>query len=446
MEGHGEHSAISRCISFRADNCFSNTIDFYTIPDPFGFSSHGKNNNDVVLEPFLMSKSVPVSSKFVSVGPSLFCVGGFHNQIGKSVSKIYQLDTVHAAAGEDDDSAVMMLCPRMGHQVVVMDGKLYTMGGHDKSGIWGECFDPSSKKSSPLPLPPSDQLQKWGGVAIIAAPLHSSKKILVASLFPSPLDVVFLYRIEDKVWEELDHRVDFSAVRGEAAVLRNSTTLCFIRRMQVCAYDLVLRKWFISTVEGLDKVGKVEDRGMNYYSLFRLDDNHLCLLWQDYLGRPPLGILHFTKVQVSIDQGSCGEFIFKAFVVSSQSYEIERGAGIVTGLAYGFGEGDDGRTEAVDVTAPNWVPVQGRTGVGSSDGHAQSLKPIERNREGEGEDDRKKKTKTKKTKSKTNSGIEPRVGVELPKVEVRYNNLRVEAKCEDGKMACEKMVTCEDGD
>ncbi|KAF7148979.1 hypothetical protein RHSIM_Rhsim03G0231000 [Rhododendron simsii] len=341
---------MEECIIFRTRNWITGTNDFYAIAVPVDFGGHGSNNTDVLfLEPLflepVLKTTVPINSTFVAVGASLLCVGGFTN--GNTLFEIYRLD-----AAREDSCAEMMLSPRVEPNVVVMDGKLYIMGCQSLDGIWGECFDPCCKKSSPLPLPPSDGL-----LNTVVAPLHSSKKILVAPVFPSaPQDVAFVYHVEDKVWEILDHKIDFSKVfvKGEAAVLRNSTTLCWINcnTRMVQAYDLVLRKWFISPIEGLDKVGTLVGEP-TACSLFRLDDNHLCLLWEDYFGysryspNSAHGLIHCTKVRVLISKGARGgskkkrkkskgargESIFNAFVVSSQSYVLAPGATLVDGLA-----------------------------------------------------------------------------------------------------------------
>ncbi|KAI8565517.1 hypothetical protein RHMOL_Rhmol03G0265400 [Rhododendron molle] len=319
---------MEECIIFRTKNWITGTNDFYAIAVPVDFGGHGNNTDVLFLEPVLKT-TVPVNSTFVSVGASLLCVGSFMNC--DPLFEIFRLD-----AAREDSCAEMMLSARVGPNVVVMDGKLYIMGG-SLDGIWGECFDPCCKKSSPLPLPPSDGL-----LNTVVAPLHSSKKILVAPVFPStPRDVAFVYRVEDKVWEILDHKIDFSkvCVEGEAAVLRNSTTLCWINcnTRMVQAYDLVLRKWFVSPIEGLDKVGTLIGEPTSC-SLFRLDDNHLCLLWEDYLGYSRYSpnsahdLIHCTKVRVLISKGARGESIFNAFVVSSQSYVLAPGATFFDGL------------------------------------------------------------------------------------------------------------------
>lgn len=292
---------MEECIIFRTKNWITGTNDFYAIAVPVDFGGHGNNTDVLFLEPVLKT-TVPINSTFVSVGASLLCVGGFMN--GYTLIEIYRLD-----AAREDSCVEMMLSPRVGPNVVVMDGKVYIMGCESRDGIWGECFDPCCKKSSPLPLPPSDGL-----LNTVVAPLHSSKKILVAPVFPSaPRDVAFVYHVEDKVWEILDHKIDFSKVfvEGEAAVLRNSTILCWINcnTRMVQAYDLVLRKWFISPIEGLDKVGTLFGEPTPC-SLFRLDDNHLCLLWEDYLGysryspNSAHGLIHCTKVRVLISKGA----------------------------------------------------------------------------------------------------------------------------------------------
>jgi hypothetical protein len=204
-----------------------------------------------------------------------------------------------------------------------MDGKLYIIGG----GYYplAELFDPCLKlsKSVPLPPPPNFPICDWHHMVIAA--LHPYKKILVASALSSDV-APSLYNVVDQVWEELDHRVDFSSFRGEAAVVRNGTTLCLCNYPgEVHAYDLVLRRWFKSPIKGFGQVGTLGPQGCTYYCpLVRLDDNHLCFLWKNHTAYDStiLPVLNCTKIGVSISVDAAGESRFDAFVVASRSYVL----------------------------------------------------------------------------------------------------------------------------
>jgi len=71
------------------------------------------------LKPFLKAKYIPRTSTFVSVGSSLFSVGGKDNCTHWRASKIYRLDRPSTPVWKDD-FVVTMLCPRVGHKVMDM--------------------------------------------------------------------------------------------------------------------------------------------------------------------------------------------------------------------------------------------------------------------------------------------------------------------------------------
>lgn len=135
-----------------------------------------------------------------------------------------------------------------------------------------------------------------------------------------------MYDVVDHVWEDWDHKVDFSNI-GQAAVVQNNTLLCWCSKYigVVPAYDLVLGMWFISFVNGLDWSGMLEpDEPRMHCPLFRLDDNHLCFLWEDLRGYDgtEFPLVHCNKIRVLICRGAQGEFRFDTVVVASRSYVL----------------------------------------------------------------------------------------------------------------------------
>ncbi|XP_058205659.1 uncharacterized protein LOC131319440 isoform X1 [Rhododendron vialii] len=344
-----------RCICFRTVNWkagaygmagANGTVSFYSIPFDF-FGDGGDDDDDVVnssnpdvegLLPFYEGTDFPISSTLSSVGSSLFVVGDSKECMRPSLTtfKIYQFDTTAPADGW---RAISMLTPRTSPQTVVMDGKLYVFFGGPYAPF-AEMFDPCSISSTSVPLPPPPVWLTNGWWHMVIAALQPSKKILVASS-----DFALVYNVVDHVWEDFDHVIDFSdaQVQGQAAVVRNSTLLCWCTkdRAEVHAYDLVLRRWFQSPINGLDRLGP--DEPSIYLPLFPLDDNHLCFLWEKmgYEGTI-LPLVHCTKIQVSLYKGAGGEYRLDVVVVASQSYVLhERNETILDAHVF-LGEEDEG--------------------------------------------------------------------------------------------------------
>jgi len=152
----------------------------------------------------------------------------------------------------------------------------------------------------------------------------------------------------DEVWEDMDHKVDFSRVHGQAAVFRNGTALCWCSEdaLEVHAYDLVLKRWFESPIEGLHKIAytREPDLPRNYCPLFPLDDNHLCLLFQDNISYNDtiLPLFHCTKIRVSIYRDAQGESRFDAVVVASRSYALLTEGECILDAHVFLGEEDEG--------------------------------------------------------------------------------------------------------
>jgi len=388
-------SPQGRYICFRAGH--DDTTNLYSIPiddceDDFSYSLTGGGGGEAVgLKPFNRS-TFSTAATFAGVGTSLFCMGGLEAPNGeayeKPTSNLYQFDSTDAEGGW---RTLKMLSCRVLPISIAMDGKLYIFNGwadEDPSHPWAEVFDPSWDSSLSFPLPPLVGRPRRCSEFVYAA-LHSSKRILVAS---TTFNVAYVYHVVDGDWKQLDHNIDFTGhvVKDQAAVVRN-TTLCWYRDTvhQLEAYDLDLKRWFNCPVEGLEKVGVLSPSYIpTYFSLFPMDDNHLCLLWMDHCyacTRYRYGLLHCTKIRVSIKAGTQGEHGFNAFVVSSTSYVLDEGVFLLGNDACVlYGEKDEGCTEAVDVTGANWVPVRGSCsseggcGVGYSFNHGESFNRGER--------------------------------------------------------------------
>ncbi|KAH7847894.1 hypothetical protein Vadar_031403 [Vaccinium darrowii] len=372
-----------RCICFRTfyphpGDVALDVVKFYSIPfDFFGDSVDDDEVNssdpDVeVLLPFCTTTALSRFSRLSSVGSSLFVVDecrGLRTYEGI----LHWIDTTAPADGW---SAIPMLVPRELHLTVVMDGKLYVFGGNLCAPL-AELFDPRSVPSTSLPLHPPPCFPSDPCFNLVIAALQPSKKILVASA-----DVAFVFNVVDQVWEELDHKVDFSRVRGKAAVFRNGTSLCWcsLNAEELLVYDLVLRRWFKSPIKGLDKICYREpDLCWNCCLLFPLDDNHLCLLWQDdiHYDDTILSLFHCAKIRVSIYTGAQGESRFDAVVVASRYYApLGRDEHLVDAHVF-LGEEDEGGERGTGLVGHDHGSWE-RCGYGSGRRTASSIAPYKK--------------------------------------------------------------------
>ncbi|KAH7839851.1 hypothetical protein Vadar_009638 [Vaccinium darrowii] len=340
-----------RCICFRTADLYmgkSVITRFYSVP--FDFLGDGGDDDDVNssnpdvegLKRFYECTNFATTSTLSSVGSSLFVVGGSMEtgpcKVSITTEKMYRFDT---AASENDWynwEELSMHTPRAFPITVAMDGKLYIFGGSGPDDPLAEMFNPELSTFESLPPPPSFPIDGWRHLVVAA--LQPSKKILVASGLS---DVVSVYNVVTGVWEELNHKVDFSSVRGQAAVVQNGNALCWCSNNveEVHAYHLVHKRWFKSPIKGLDNVSMRDPDGTDYCPIFPLDDNHLCLLWKDHMGYDGtnLRLLHCIKIRVSMAQ--CGSR-FDAVVVAFRSYALGRHESIFDANVF-FREGDEGR-------------------------------------------------------------------------------------------------------
>ncbi|KAH7840774.1 hypothetical protein Vadar_021414 [Vaccinium darrowii] len=324
-----------RCICFRTADLYTGKrviTRLYSVP--FDFFGDGRDDDDVNssnpnvegLKRFYECTDFATTSRLSSVGSSLFVVGGSKEtgpcRVSITTEKMYRFDTAASENGWYKWDELSMHTPRAFPITVAMDGKLYIFGGsgpESPDAPLAEMFNPESLTFESLPRPPSFHIDGWRHLVVAA--LQPSKKILLASGLS--LDA-YVYNVVDQGWEKLDHEVDFSSVRGQAAVVQNGNALCWCNNNveEVHAYHLVHKRWFKSPIKGLDKVGMQDPHGPTHYCpIFPLDDNHLCLLWKDHMGYDGtnLPLLHCIKIRVSMTRGRSR---FDAKVVASRTYAL----------------------------------------------------------------------------------------------------------------------------
>ncbi|KAH7857532.1 hypothetical protein Vadar_013708 [Vaccinium darrowii] len=242
-------------ICFRTLSPASNSVtDFYTIPLYFANNGVG---GPVYLKPFYRSGMIPLSSTFVAAGsPSLFCLGGTEEKQHtlKPIKRIYRFDTRDPNRGWHVHD-FHMLSRSDCHVTIAMDGKVFVLGGLECSdNSRAEFFDPIWDSSLPLPQQLPSPLPSNSDKFATAA-LTDSKRILVASCIS---DEAYVYHVMTGEWEEWDQKVNFfpkNPVRGEAAVLRN-TTLCWFQEHDhvLHAYNVDLKMWLECPIRGLDEI------------------------------------------------------------------------------------------------------------------------------------------------------------------------------------------------
>ncbi|KAH7858384.1 hypothetical protein Vadar_023229 [Vaccinium darrowii] len=269
-------------ICFRTLSPASNSVtDFYSIPLYFANNGAG---GPVYLKPFYRSGMIPLSSTFVAAGSSsLFCLGGTEEKQHtlKPIKRIYRFDTRDPNRGWYVHD-FHMLSRRDCHATIAMDGKVFVLGGLECSDdSRAKFFDPIWDSSLPLPQQLPSPLPSNSDKFATAA-LTDSKRILVASCISEEAHV---YHVMTEEWEEWDQKVNFfpkNPVRGEAAVLRN-TTLCWFQEHDhvLHAYDMDLKMWLECPIRGLDEVGLQMPGQFLWCSLFSLYCDCLCLLWMD---------------------------------------------------------------------------------------------------------------------------------------------------------------------
>ncbi|KAK9272255.1 hypothetical protein L1049_002626 [Liquidambar formosana] len=235
---------------------------------------------------------------------------------------------------------------------VVLDGKLYIMGGTDPKSrnpeTWAEVFDPCLRKWEPLPPLPSPNPP--ANFNFVFAALDVSKKILVG--FPES-SVVYMYDVVKKSWEEWNHdlmtKVD-SFHRLRPAVVGH-TLYWSSSYGEIYAYDLDLKMWSVGSVQGFEEEEVMCRPGdFSFYPcLLHLCGEDFCFLWSQPERR--IGQLHMRshciKLQVSkcinsegqSSTGKGSQGALSAVIRSCQSYFVDHNLCFTGGLVL------DGRVE-----------------------------------------------------------------------------------------------------
>lgn len=318
-----------RSICFRTAHSPTRSIDFYCIPvdDDFDDDADGCRTPELYgpptkrIFPFHVSTKITDSASFAAVGKSMFCVGGHKvNGKGEESSAIYRFDTTGDNAGCWYRNSFDLCCPRVYPTTIAMDGELFVIGSQGDNAPLAEVFDPSSKCSLVLEQTPKslDECTFFETAA-----LRDRNQILVSCTY---VNDAYLLDVKTRVWVKIDPPADFATANREAAAVLK-TTLCWYndRLHKLVAYDLNLKKWFKTSIKNLKKVGRqLKDVYRTDFSLFPLDENHLCFLWADHVTRV---LLHCTKVRVSLSDGK-----FCAAVASSRSYIVRDGSRFLDGL------------------------------------------------------------------------------------------------------------------
>lgn len=89
----------------------------------------------------------------MAVGSTIYCIGGRRlSSPGRLVvdNSVFFLDTSRAEREQLWVQAPSMLCPRSEHHAIVLNGKIFVMGGNLMEP-WAEVFDPESRSWNPLP-------------------------------------------------------------------------------------------------------------------------------------------------------------------------------------------------------------------------------------------------------------------------------------------------------
>lgn len=236
----------------------------------------------------LKAKKISHFSGCVAVGSAIFCMGGWSSS-GQYSSKVCYLDT--SLPDLSWKEAPSVLRARFNPRAVVIDGKVYVMGGAKDPEPWAEVFDPTSRTWSPISSPspkPSD-----GG--LFCVPRHDSS-ILVGS---SVDDFLYIYHVMDDSWERLDHDRTDSPFGVRPVLVRGSTLFWFDNR-KLHAYDII-QKWHRSgRIKGLKNTLSLEsirDADIKPVLLYLGDDLFCWICYEDT--RANLTMLHCVKFRLT---------------------------------------------------------------------------------------------------------------------------------------------------
>ncbi|KAG5522323.1 hypothetical protein RHGRI_034489 [Rhododendron griersonianum] len=293
-------------------SCLSSKLEWYS----FGLNSlsgEGDEDDDVPAPTPLKAKKISHFSGCVAVGSAIFCMGGRLSS-GQYSSKVCYLDT--SLPDISWKKAPSMLRARSNPRAVVIDGKVYVMGGAKDPEPWAEVFDPTSRTWSPISSPspkPSD-----GG--LFCVPRHDSS-ILVGS---SVDDFLYIYHVMDDSWERLDHDSTDSPF-GVQPVLGGWSTLFWFDNRKLHAYDTIQKCHRSGRIKGLKNTLSLES--IRYADikpvLLYLGENLFCLICYESTCAN-LTMLHCIKFRLtSLIPLEDGKGSLSAIVESCQSCLIK---------------------------------------------------------------------------------------------------------------------------
>ncbi|KAI8540472.1 hypothetical protein RHMOL_Rhmol09G0266500 [Rhododendron molle] len=316
-----------------------------------------KGFGDYLPEPTpLKGKKISRFSRCVAVGSTIYCIGGrkISSSSGRSVvdNSVFCLNTSRPEHQLFWVQAPSMLCPRSKPDTVVVNGKIFVMGGttEDCTEPWAEVFDPESGSWNPLPPPPfrkspsdfnlfcaalfdSDLVLvrcKEGDCVssapykppsntnlFYAAALHDSDLISVGSQGDDYL--FYTYNVHTKVWDT--HHGKLENIPFPVQPISVGSTLFWFHNSELHAYDII-EKWHCSgPVKCLDEntvlLDHVEQISGIKPVLLHLGGDQFCWIYFEKTGYY-LTLLHYVQFRLSSSPGAR----LTAFAESCQSYLI----------------------------------------------------------------------------------------------------------------------------
>ncbi|KAK9272865.1 hypothetical protein L1049_003243 [Liquidambar formosana] len=287
------------------------------------------------LSPLLVMKGCELES-CVAFGTVIYSIGGDDCMLDRVGCYDF------TCPSNDWKNAPSMMKARCTPRAVVLDGKIYVMGGVEREGWkpWDmffdsvEVFDPRIEKWELLPEIPS-QLTTHPSKFFCAA-LESSKTILVG--VPES-NAIYVYDVMKKTWDVFPHEIDRFWVDGQPVVV-GQTLYWFARKLY--AYDLEKKIWFSGSIKGLETDYMIENWGNTACipRFFHLRGEEFCLIWSENYRDTSHNLVsrchcrcHCVKLRVSKDADlKSKEYCLNAVAKSCQSYLLDHQFCIVDAL------------------------------------------------------------------------------------------------------------------
>ncbi|KAL7208366.1 hypothetical protein ACSBR1_030173 [Camellia fascicularis] len=327
-----------KCLCFRASTRKRNTKWF--VVNISNRDDDNDNDNDngwtkkLRLSP-ISRKKCDSDSSLVCVDSTIYRLGGFY-RAPKCYNNRPTKDVLCLDASSPSPrwkSIVSMNVGRTCPTTVVVNGKLYVMGGNfirnpakdTETDRWAEVFDPHTKKWSFLPKPPDDLLP-LGDNLVMCLGLEDLHKIMVTPYNSSRQ--AYLYDISQNIWTSKhhvnlwDHRFVSRVDNKDTAVFGNTLYWYDKNYRSVNAYEWETGNLLSGKLKGLGTAGwKMEDiRVQKDIYLFHLSGKLFCLVWNEELS----STVHCSKFVVDkscYSHDNCNGSLC-AWVLSSQDYYL----------------------------------------------------------------------------------------------------------------------------